>query len=74
MFSTLMGVPRYYDEDGVYHVHDRNKHTTSYQCSNGHAWAISVINGCPAPDCSFKGESTTQFHDASLRAAAIVCG
>ncbi len=47
---TLMGYQTYYDEDGVYHHHDPNRHTTGYSCSNGHQWQKSVAPQCPAGD------------------------
>lgn len=37
--TTLLGVSRYYDEDGNYHVYDPNIITTNYLCSNGHFWS-----------------------------------
>ena len=36
--TTLMGVSRYYDEDGELVVDDPNITTTEYSCSNGHHW------------------------------------
>ena len=45
-FSTLMGVHQYYDEDGKYHCHDPNTHTTSFRCSNGHDFGESRNNEC----------------------------
>jgi len=37
---TLMGYTSYYDEDGKFHNNNPNKTTTSYTCSNGHAWMV----------------------------------
>lgn len=51
--STLMYSPPFYDEDGEYHAHDNNSHTTSYSCSNGHQWTETPTNKCPNPKCDF---------------------
>jgi hypothetical protein len=36
--TTAMACSPYYDEEGVYHFHDRNYTTQNYSCSNGHRW------------------------------------
>ena len=46
--TTLMAGYEYYDEDGKYHSHDPNTHTTQYCCSNGHRWAEDRKSLCPA--------------------------
>lgn len=51
--STLLNFKRYWDENGVYHVHDPNKITTSYRCSNGHTFVIKMLSQCPAKDCNY---------------------
>lgn len=48
--STLMYFAPYYDEDGNYHMHDSNTHTTHYSCSNGHNWSESSTGRCPSCD------------------------
>jgi RNA polymerase subunit RPABC4/transcription elongation factor Spt4 len=53
--STAMYCAPYYDEDGKYHSHDGNTHTTSYSCSNGHTWAESNTGTCPS--CDFGKDS-----------------
>lgn len=53
-FTTLMGWHPYYDESGVYHSHDPNRHESSYRCSNGHNWAEEVYAACPATGCSYQ--------------------
>lgn len=53
---TAMYCAPYYDEEGVYHHHDMNSHTTQYTCSNGHQWIKSWYPACPAPDCDFGKE------------------
>lgn len=53
--STAMYSAPYYDEDGTYHFHDRNSHTKSYSCSNGHRWAETATNRCPGCDWTKEG-------------------
>lgn len=48
--TTLMWSQPWYDEDGVYHDHDRNTRSTAYRCSNGHTWETRSKGGCPAGD------------------------
>lgn len=56
--TTLMGYFGYYDEEGNYHHHDRNRKTTDYNCSNGHKF-IGIKHGTPCPsypnNCDFDG-------------------
>ena len=47
---TLMYFQPWYDEDGVYHHHDGNTHTNSYNCSNRHSWTTKTKSKCPAGD------------------------
>lgn len=49
-FSTSMVVQRFWDEDGVRHVHDPNHRSFGFSCSNGHRWHKSEPNKCPACD------------------------
>jgi len=55
--STLMGHRPYYDENGAYHSHDSNIHTTEYWCSRGHSWAVSGLLKCPS--CVYGREEPT---------------
>jgi len=49
--TTLLGGGEpYWDEDGVWHMHDWNKHTSSYMCSNGHHILVIRRHSCPAGD------------------------
>ena len=50
---TCLGWQPFYDENGTYHSHNPNRHTVSYQCSEGHNWAESHLSRCPAPDCDW---------------------
>jgi len=47
--STAMWSAPYW-ENGVYHSHDGNRHSSSYRCSNGHLVNLSSVGGCPAGD------------------------
>lgn len=47
---TLMGSYPYCDEEGVYHDHDPNTYTYSYQCSLGHHFYESKKSQCPSCD------------------------
>lgn len=53
-FSTAMYCEPWYDEDGNYHNHDLNTHTSHYTCSNGHRLAVSKTPKCPS--CDFGGD------------------
>jgi len=44
---TAMGVHKYYDEDGNFHLHDPNTSTTFCTCSNGHNFQIEEKDFCP---------------------------
>lgn len=59
-YTTAMAGVSYYDEDGIWHSHDPNHHTTSYSCSNGHQWTESRIYSCHA--C----ERAEEVHNAAL--------
>lgn len=50
VISTLWGYTPYYDENGVYHIHDGNTVRWEYQCSNSHRWVLIGHNECPAND------------------------
>lgn len=48
--TTDMLCPSYYDEEGVYHHHDINIITESFQCSNNHRWTTGKHPRCPSCD------------------------
>lgn len=52
-FTTCMGWSAFYDEDGVYHRHDPNAHSETWQCSNGHRWNRTYYDLCSAPQCGW---------------------
>jgi hypothetical protein len=58
MTTSMMG-RSYYDEEGEYHSHDPNWHTTSYRCSNGHAWSSKYKLGCRVAGCEYKSTPLT---------------
>lgn len=53
--STCANYQPYYDEEGVYHSHDGNSHSTTYHCSNGHNIYVSQTGTCP--NCDFGKDS-----------------
>lgn len=73
-FSTAMFSSPFYDEDGVYHLHDPNGHTTSYSCSEGHKWAESRLRNCPAPGCDWAEQVTKQQEESRVRFANMIEG
>lgn len=48
--KTLMYCQPYYDENGIYHHHDRNVVTNSFSCTNNHQWTTRRYDYCPAGD------------------------
>lgn len=63
-FVTAMPVDSYYDEDGIYHSHDWNEHSSGYSCSRGHKWSKNYSVPCPASNCDFGvGETEVKFYD-----------
>lgn len=49
--STNAYYPPYYDENGVFHMHDNNRLVTEYQCDNLHKWTEARVGRCP--NCDF---------------------
>jgi hypothetical protein len=49
---TCMYCPPWYDEEGVYHKHDRNTRTSRYRCSKGHSW-VEKKSKSPCPGCDW---------------------
>lgn len=47
---TAAYCPPFYDEDGVYHLHDSNITHTDYRCSNRHGWTEREER-TPCPTC-----------------------
>ena len=56
--STCMAWDTYYDEDGKYHSHDPNYHSSNYRCSNGHEWVMTYIAKCSSCDYGKDDEKT----------------
>jgi len=59
-FSTAMYCQPYYDEEGKYHNHDSNSHSTPYTCSKGHSWTEIAGNKC---QCGWGHEATRTRHE-----------
>lgn len=53
--STLALGESFYDEEGRWHTHDPNIHTSGWYCSNGHRWVEKTRRACPIPGCDVKG-------------------
>lgn len=64
-FVTSMISQSFYDEDGIYHHHDPNWHSSSWSCSQGHRWEVRSLHPCSAcglhKKCSHKGESVVKW-------------
>lgn len=56
---TCVGFFPYHDAQGVLHVHNPNKHTTLYSCSNGHKFVHSYYADCPSCGATAGIERTT---------------
>lgn len=61
--TTLMPVHNFYDEDGIYHSHDRNTHGSEWSCSRGHRWAVIKKFGCPDDGCTVRGSVEIRWED-----------
>lgn len=48
--STLLGFSNHYDEDGLWHNHDPNTHSTNFACSNGHRFVKMEKRRCVSCD------------------------
>lgn len=57
--TTCAYYPPYYDEEGVYHNHDGNNHTSVYTCSNGHHITVSSTGMCPNCDWGHNSQKVT---------------
>ncbi len=55
---TCLGWSAHYDEEGVRHSHDPNRHTSGYECSRGHRWERRWYPRC---HCGFSyGDTNAQ--------------
>lgn len=55
-YTNLLGWSPFYDEDGVYHSHDPNKHVSMYHCSRGHMWEKVTYAACGSCDYAKRRE------------------
>lgn len=63
--TTLMSGPLpYYDEDENYHVHDPNRVTRTYSCSNGHYFSYVFYKRCP--HCDYNSEYEEKIEKLAL--------
>lgn len=44
--TTLMGINRFYDEEGKLHEHNGNKRRQDYTCSNHHKFEAETSKSC----------------------------
>lgn len=44
---TLLCANEFYDEEGIWHIHDSNITTSHYSCSNGHTFDKKTQGKCP---------------------------
>jgi len=56
MRTQMAGPTPGYDENGVYHSHDPNWSTSTYECENGHTVKRKTRKSCPGEGCDFGGE------------------
>ena len=49
---TLLDVKAFYDKGANYHLHDPNRDTTTYRCSNDHDWTECSVRSRYCPSCS----------------------
>ena len=55
--TTCAGWFPYFDEQGRRHSHDPNRHSTRYNCSQGHWWDVTTYARCKAKGCDYGGDS-----------------
>lgn len=70
--STLMYCAPYYDENGKYHSHDMNRHTTNYNCSHGHTWSESSTGICPSCDFGKDSKSVTIHNSEEIAPTNVI--
>ena len=61
-YQRLMAQRSFYDEEGRLHIHDGNRETTKYICTNGHEWTLISFHKCVrGRDCDWKGGEDSLF-------------
>lgn len=46
IYDLQIAQERFFDEEGVWHCHDKNPTKTHYTCSNGHSWVTQKFAVC----------------------------
>ena len=59
MTTLAGGPPNYYDEEEKLHVHDPNRTTRSYTCSNGHNFSHMFYHKCP--NCDYNADKQDEI-------------
>ena len=59
--TTLMADSEWWDEVGNHHRHDLNRRGSAFRCSNGHAWQVSWLDGCPSCDYGTGSRRVSEF-------------
>lgn len=49
-------VERFFDENGVKHIHDHAVYAAVYTCSNRHSFRTKSMSRCPAPGCAWNDQ------------------
>jgi len=66
---TAMYFEPFYDENGVFHSHNRNVRKSTYNCSNGHAIVVSSTAMCPS--CNFGGQESVSVVDSNNNSGTL---
>lgn len=61
-------VERFFDEDGVRHVHDHTVYSIVMQCDRGHAYQRKLQSRCPAKDCEWNSRELVLNCDKKIGA------
>ena len=69
-YTTAMYCPPYYDEEGKFHIHDRNHKNTQFYCSMGHKISVVLSNKCM--NCDFGYEQTVTVSDTPLPSCVTI--
>ena len=56
MYCTDSYYLPFFDQDGIYHIHDNNDIINDYYCSNNHNFKINYKEKCPHDECDFNKE------------------
>lgn len=48
------GAQTFWDERGVMHIHDGDRTSWNYTCSEGHKFMVAEERSCPASGCDWR--------------------